>query len=166
MEYDPIAYTTREEAVRSLMIASGLGSSESAVPYTDVTGDTGYIARAYEIGCLPGDRYFAPDDEISRGEMFELSDCIHTAIQSSVSDPTDTIVVAPTEIISTNPTQDPPKEVNPETNTPQETLIVVSSEVASSPRVIENKTTVIERTIETRVESPLDTLPKEPGTLL
>lgn len=98
--------------------------------------------------------------------MFELSDCIHTAIQSSVSDTTDTIVVAPTEIISTNPTQVPPKEINPETNTPPKILVVVSSEVASSPRVIENQTRVIERTIETRVESPLDSLPKEPGTLL
>jgi hypothetical protein len=148
------------------MIASGLGTSESAVPYTDVTDNIGYIARAYEIGCITGDRYFVPDDEISRGEMFELSDCIHTAIQSSISDPIDIIVETPTEIIATNPTQDPPKNTNPETNTPPNNVTLVSSEAILPPRVIENKTTIIERTIETRVESPVQNLPNEPGTLL
>lgn len=100
--YEPFAYTSRAEAVKSLVIAAGMTASTKDIPYTDVAGEKGYISRAYEVGCIGNDSSFRPNDLISRGDMLSLSDCIHTVALSSVTKTPTQVAISSGNLANTN----------------------------------------------------------------
>lgn len=163
--YNPKSYTSRAEAVKSLVIAAGMTTSTKDIPYTDIAGEKGYISRAYEVGCIGNDSNFRPNDLISRGDMLSLSDCIHTVALSSVTKtPTQTAIssgnLASTNVVSTSTSSD----------TGSSTNSIQASQVSGATSASVSKTVIIDRTVTVEKLIPatggIDQLPKSPNTLL
>lgn len=162
--YNALEFTSREEAVKSLMIASGLQTSVQTTPYIDIPGESGYISRAYEVGCVSDSPYFRPNENISRGEMFQLSDCIHTVALAATSKSPD---IKKDPILSVNPEKlTYPAVVNPGINPPITSVSTVSAEItitgssisgSTNPiiqkEIVRENTRTIEHTTERIIES-------------